>query len=1037
VSRFDLFIERPVLTWMLTLSLLVFGVLGYARLGVDQFPNLEFPVVTVIANLEGASPEVVEQDVTDVLEEYLTTIAGVRKMESDTRQGEATVRVEFELGVDLDVATQDVRDKVAQARYWLPKDAEPPIVIKEDPGDEPVVWIPVSSSRSTVETSEYVRNFIKPQIETIPGVAGGMIFGRLDREIRIWLDGEALRAHGLAATDIIAAVQREHVEVPGGRVQGPRVDYSVKTQAEFLSIAELEGLVVAWEDGAPIRLRDVGRVEDGAEDDRHVAHFDGVETIGIGVRKQSGANTVAVVDGAYEKLASIQHQFPSDYTYKKGADFSQPIRESVHETLFALVVGALLATFTVMVFLRRWRPTLIVALAIPISLIATFGVVWVLGYTLNTMTLLAMALAVGVVIDDAIVVLENIERHREGGEPPREAASKGTAQIAFAVTSATVAIAVVFLPVIFVEGIVGSFLAEFGATVASAVMISLLVALTLTPMLAARMTPPKPRPPGSLYHRLERGFDWLSQSYRRTLDLALKRRWTVLGVALLSFGVSCGLGLRLEREFFPAIDNGLFFVLFEAPEGSNIDTTAEFLTRNEDWVLAQPEVSGIFGGAGFSPGRGGGTNSGMMFVMLKSKQERERDVAELVVAAREALQRIPGQKVRVMDMSNMASNSGGGDFSFELRGNVELDELDRLADAFSAQLVEKGGYVDLDKSLKLGMPEVRVLPDREKAAALGIDARTLATTVQSMIGGLDVATFKEGGKRYDIRMRLEEESRREPAAIGRLYLRTRTGDAVELRNLVTIETGAGPATITRRDRQRAVTISGSLEGKKLGKAISEAEEIAASLLPEGVNLGLSGEAESYVESFEQFGVAMGLAILVIYMVLAAQFESLVHPFTVMLALPFAMVGALGALWMLDVSGQAGMTFNLFSLIGIILLMGLVTKNSILLVDYANQLRADGMDKLEAMRTAAPVRMRPVLMTALSMIFGVLPAAIGVGPGSESRAPMAVAVAAGMFSSTFLTLLVVPVFYVVLDDGIERLSAGLRRILGREPLRSGA
>jgi HAE1 family hydrophobic/amphiphilic exporter-1 len=1035
VNRFDLFIERPVLTWMLTLSLLVFGVLGYARLGVDQFPNLEFPVVTGLAKLEGASPEVVEQDVTDVLEEYLTTMAGVRKIESDTQQGEATIRVEFELGLDLDVATQDVRDKVAQARYWLPRDAEPPIVIKEDPGDEPVLWIPVSSSRPTVETSEFVRNYIKPQIETISGVAGAMIFGRLDREIRIWLDGEALRARGLAAGDIIAAVQREHVEVPGGRVQSRRIDYSVKTQAEFLSVAELENLVVAWEDGAPVRLRDVGRVEDGAEDDRHVAHFDGVDTIGIGVRKQSGANTVAVVDGAYEKLESIKHQLPADYSYKKGADFSKPIRESVDETLFALVAGALLATFTVMVFLRRWRPTLIVALSIPLSLIATFGVMWVLGYTLNTMTLLAMALAVGVVIDDAIVVLENIERHREEGESPKEAASKGTAQIAFAATSATVAIAVVFLPVLFIEGIVGSFLAEFGVTVASAVMVSLFVALTLTPMLAARMTPPKERAPGSLYHRLERAFEWLSASYCQTLDVALRRRWTVLGAALLSFVVTCGVGLQLEREFFPAIDNGLFFVLFDAPEGANIDTSTEFLTRNEDWVLAQPEVSGVFGGAGFSPGRGGGTNSGMMFVMLKSKGERDRDVAQLVVAAREALQQIPGQKVRVMDMSNMASNSGGGDFAFELRGNVELAELDRLADAFVAKLVAEGGYVDIDKSLKLGMPEVRVIPDRDKAAALGIDARTLATTVQSMIGGLDVATFKEGGKRYDIRMRLEEESRAEPEAIGRLYLRTRAGDIVELRNLVTIETGAGPATITRRDRQRAVTISGSLEDKKLGQAITEAEAIAKTLLPEGVNLELSGDAESYMESFEQFGVAMGLAILVIYMVLAAQFESLVHPFTVMLALPFAMVGALGALWMFDMSGRSGMTFNLFSLIGIILLMGLVTKNSILLVDYANQLRAAGMDRLEAMRTAAPVRMRPVLMTAVSMIFGVLPAAVGVGPGSESRAPMAVAVAAGMFSSTLLTLLVVPVFYVVLDDGIERLATRLRRSLGRAAVQS--
>jgi HAE1 family hydrophobic/amphiphilic exporter-1 len=1031
VSRFDLFIRRPILTWMLTLSLMVFGVLGYARLGVDQFPDLQFPVVTVMATLEGASPEVVEEDVTDVLEESINTIAGVRALESETAHGTTFIRVEFELGVDIDVAAQDVRDKIAIARFRLPEDVEPPIVVKEDFGDEPVLWVPIQADRPAVEVSEFVRTQVKPRIETIPGVAGVILFGRRDRAIRIWLDGDELRARGLASSDVVQAIQREHVEVPGGRVESERVEYTVKTDAEFRSVAELERLIVAWVEGSPVRLSDVARVEDGAEDPESVAHFDGVPTVGIGIRKQSGANTVAVVDEVYQRLEEMKPVFPDGYGFKPGADFSRAIRESVDETLFALVFGALLATLTVLVFLRRTRPTLIVAAAIPISLVATFGVMWMLDYTLNTMTLLAMALAVGVVIDDAIVVLENIERRREEGEAPLEAASRGTAQIAFAATAATVSIAVVFLPVIFVRGIVGSFLSEFGATVASSVMISLVVALTLTPMLAARMPPPKQRAHGSFYHRLERGFAWLSDHYSRTLEAALRHRWLTLGGALASFVVSIGIAGALDSEFFPPQDNGLFFVRFATPEGTTLSTSEEFLSRNEEWILSQPELSGLFSAAGVGGRRSQGSpNEGMMFAMLTSKSERERSVREMVEATRDALGRIPGQDVRIFDLSNMMSGPGG-DFAFDIRGNVDLVALDALADAFAARLTALPGYVDLDKSLKLGLPEVRVVPDRDRAGDLGVDARTLATTIQAMVGGIDVATFKESGQRYDIRLQLEAEDRARPESILALYARTRDGGVVELRNLVDVSTGAAPAVITRSDRQRSVTVSGSLEqGKRLGEAVVDARRIAADLLPEGVSLALSGDAEAFEESGRELAFALGLAILVIYMVLAAQFESLLHPLTVMLALPLAMVGALGALFALDVLGKPGMTFNLFSLIGIILLMGLVTKNSILLVDYANQLREEGVPREEAMRRAAPVRMRPVLMTALSMVFGVLPAAVGVGPGAETRAPMAVAVGAGMLSSTVLTLIVVPVFYVALEDAVEGLRAQLRRLPAR-------
>jgi HAE1 family hydrophobic/amphiphilic exporter-1 len=742
--------------------------------------------------------------------------------------------------------------------------------------------------------------------------------------------------------------------------------------------------------------------------------------------RKSGENTVAIVDEVFERLPAIRAVLPEGISIadtEGWVDFSKGVREAVEETQFALVFGALLAVFVVFVFLRRTRPTLIVAAAIPISLVATFGLVWMFGYTLNTMTLLGMTLAVGVVIDDAIVVLENIERHREEGASAQQAATHGTREIAFAATAATISVAVVFLPVVFVEGLVGSFLGEFGLTVAGSVMISLFVALTLTPMLAARMPPPVERAHGSIHQRLEVGFRRVEEGYRGLLDWTLAHRGRSVGIALGSFALALAFGSSLQTEFFPPTDNGIFFAQMEALPGTSIEATREYLKRDEQYMLEQPELVGMFSSVGAAGGRSVPLSyTGMIFGMLSSARERERDIFEVIGEARRRLGRIPGRSVRIFSLGETMSTQAE-DFVFELRGNLTLMELDRLADLLIDELSARPGYVDLDKSLKLGLPELRVVPDRQKAAALGVDARTVATTIQAMVGGVDVGVFKDAGHRYDIRMRLDAPDRADPDAIGRLYVRNQRGDAIELRNLVEVGMGAAPSAITRSDRQRAVAISGNLIEKPLGTAIVEAREIAARVLPANVNFELAGSAESMQEGMLQFGVAIGLAILAIYMVLAAQFESLVHPLTVMLALPLAVVGALGGLLI------TGNTLNLFSLIGILLLFGLVTKNSILLVDYANQLRAHGMDKLEAMRTAAPVRMRPVLMTALSMVFGVLPAALGIGPGAESRAPMAIATAAGMLSSTALTLLVVPVFYLLFDDAAEAVERALRRVTG--------
>jgi HAE1 family hydrophobic/amphiphilic exporter-1 len=1030
MNLIDVCIERPILTLMLILSLLVFGLLGYRQLGVDQLPNMEFPVVTITAQLEGAAPEVMEEDVTEVLEEHLNTIGGLRELRSQTFHGASVITAEFELERDLDQAAQDVRDKVSRARWELPKELEPPVVDKINLSSRPILWLPINSDRPPVEVTEFLKYSLKPALETIDGVASVELFGRRERAIRIWVDGDALRSRGLSISDLMAAVGREHVERPGGRVESSQIEYSLKTAAEFETVEQLADLIVAHVDGADVRLRDVARVEDGAEDPRMLARFNGGEGAGIGILKQSQANTVKIADQVRARVEEMRTALPSGISMPEWSqimDFSDSIRESVAETQFALIFGAVLATAVVWVFLLRLGPTLIVGAAIPISIIATFGVMWLAGATLNIMTLLALALAVGVVVDDAIVVLENVERHREMGEGPREAASRGTKEIAFAATAATFSIAAVFLPVVFVKGLVGSFLGEFGITVAASVIFSLIVALTLTPMLAARMPVREKVVHRGVVRRIELGLEQLDGIYRRILDWAFAHRGAVLGIAFASLVVALLFGMRLGAEFFPPSDEGRIFVLIETPPGTTLDGTLERLKQAEKWMLAQPDVHGLFAGVGVSGPEGPGSVNNAVFVsVLKPHGQRERSSHELMAAARAALGNIPGMKTRVFDPSMLFGGGGEGELEFSLRGNIELAELDALSDRFMRELRERRGIVDLHKSLELGLPEVRVLPDREKAANLGVDAASVATVVQASIGGLDIAKFKDAGHRYDIRLRLDAEERSDPSDIGRLYVRTRDGGVVELRNLMRVETGAAPAKITRLDRLRAVTISANLEGIPVGEAIRQIEELGASILPEGVSISFSGSAEAFLESVQQFTLAIGLSILIIYMLLAAQFESLLHPFTVMLALPLSMVGALGALFVLHEFGRPGMTINLFSLIGIILLFGLVAKNSILLVDYANQLRRQGMDKEQAMRTAAPIRMRPVLMTALSMIFGVLPAAIGVGPGAESRSPMAIVTGAGMLSSTVLTLLVVPVFYLVLDDAMEKLRARFAR-----------
>ena len=1029
MSLSDLSINRPVLTWMMALALATFGVLGFVRLGIDRYPDMEFPFVGVSVELEGAAPSAMEDEVVDPLEEAFATIEGVRHIRSESGQGQARVMLEFELEHDLDTAAQDVRDKLNASMRKLPKDVEPPSLGKADYSQFPIIFAPISSDLPATVTTEYVNKRIKPVLESIPGAAGVQMFGARERNIRIWIDPAALRARGLAVSDVLGALRREHVERPGGFVEGHAVEWALKTDAEFRSVAELENMIVSWDGEAPIRLRDVARIEDGAEDVRDATYMNGKPGVALGLSKQSKGNSVAIVDEFVRRMDEVRKHTPDGIQVSKTEGFldnTRVIRESFEETMIALLFGGALAVAVVFAFIRRFRPTMIVAAAIPLSIIATFGLIWVFDFTLNTMTLLGLTLAIGVVIDDAIIVLENIERHREGGETALGAARSGTREITLAACAATFSVAAVFLPVAFATGRMGAFLREFGITVSVAVMISLFVALSLTPMLAARMPPPKERAHGSIYHRLERWFHGLETGYRNVLVWTLAHRGKTALIAVGSIALAIAAGKQLPGEFFPVSDSGFILIKFRTPPGTSLEATEQILAQNQQWLLEQPETAAVFGRIGSDMMRMAGTNEGMVNARLVPLDQRSRSAQEIMRAARDALSQIPGQEVSIANPMGSAQY----EFEVEVTGNASLEELDQYASELIDRLRAGGGMVDLDKSLRLGLPEARVVPDRDKAAALGIDAATVAEIVQSMIGGLDVATFRDGEERHDIRLRMERQNRDSLESIGDLWVRARNGTLVDLRNVVKIEKGATAASISRTDRQRSVKVMGNLDGVPLDAAVARAQAIAAEILPPHLSLRLSGDAEAMKEAGQQFVLMLVLAVLVIYMVLAAQFESFAQPLIVMIALPFSMVGALGGLWL------GGMSLNLFSMIGIVLLIGLVTKNSILLIDYANQLRAEGRDPRDAITHAAPVRMRPVVMTALAMIFGVLPAALGIGPGAETRQPMAVATAAGMFSSTLLTLLVVPVFYLAIDD-LKRFLREPRVVLarGREIARS--
>ena len=1010
---------------MMISAFVVFGVTAYRSIGVSLFPDVDFPIVTVTVFYEGADAETVETEVTDRIEEAVNTISGIKTLRSESAEGIAQVFIEFHLERDIDVASQEVRDKVAGIRADLPQEIDPPVIEKFDPDSAPILSVVVSGPTSIRNLTVYADDVLKPRIESIEGVGSVRIVGGRDREIRVWLRVNDLRAHNLTAQDVINTLQAEHVEYPGGRIETENRELVVKTKGEVEEVPEFEELVVAYRDRNPIRVKDVAYVEDGMADFRSLSRLDGQRAVSLMVRRQSGTNLVTVAEEVKDRLDSIRKTLPEGYRIILAQDLSIHVNDSIEEAQGELLRGGILAVVVILIFLRNIRGSFVAAVTIPTTIIATYAFMLSMGFTVNMMSLLALSVSVGMIIDDSIVVLENSYRHMEEGKPRQEAAYAGIAEIGFAVVATSLAIGAVFIPVAFMKGLIGQFFYEFGLTVAFAVAMSTFIALTLSPMLCSRiLTVSKQH--GSLFNAMERFFTGIESIYGAALRFSLRHRFSIIIASVALFIGSLMLTPYIGKEFVPAQDEAQFNVQIEAPLGSSIDRTDRNLREIERRIHELPCVTNAFTTVG--AGQQERVNVASVLVQLTEKADRDLSQAEIMMLCRQSLADLTHLKISVEEIPRV---SGGGfraaPLQYNLRGE-NLEDIDQLA----AQVVERmravPGIVDVNTTYNAEKPEVSVIPNRERIADLGVNVQKIGSAALALIGGQEVTTFQDDGESSDVRVRLSAADRNRPDAILALPVRTGDGGTVEFRNLVDVEVGTGPVQIDRQDRARQITIMANLESSKpLASAIADVQRIEQEIgLPDGVTSAFTGAGDLMKESFENINFSLFLAIVLIYMILAAQFESFIHPFTIMLALPLSVGGAFGALLL------TGRTLNIFTMIGMILLMGLATKNAIILVDYTNALRGRGMSKDEAILTAGPVRLRPILMTAFSTIAGMLPIAIGLGAGAETRAPMGTCVVGGMFTSTMLTLIVIPVMYSLFDDISVGTGKLLSRIAGTQP-----
>jgi HAE1 family hydrophobic/amphiphilic exporter-1 len=1023
---------------MIVLSLVVVGAASYFKLGVDRFPSVDLPTVNVRVTLPGGSPQEVESLITQQVEEVVNTVDGIDELRSVSGAGTSFVMATFKLDRDLESAAQDIRDRVNTLGRRLPEDATPPVVQKFDNDSAPVLTISLSANRSIRELTELADKTVRIQLERVGGVGEVRVVGGLQRAINVWIDAERLAAYQIPITAIREALQRQNTDIPGGNVDTGREELVLRTLGRYTNPRDFDDLVIANVNGAPVRLKDVGHVEDGTKEQRSLARLNGVPTVTLDIRRQSGANTIEVINGIKRELPRLTSQLPEDVKLEVIRDQSRYIEAALHEIQTHLILGSILASLVVLAFMRSWRSTLIAAVAIPCSVISTFGMMRALDFTLNSVTMLALVLMVGVVIDDAIVVLENIFRFIEEKKmAAREAAREATRDIGLAVLATTLSLVVIFLPVSFMSSISGRFLYQFGITAAVAILVSLLVSFTLTPMMSSRLiTLSETGKGGHGQPASRRGFyRWIDEAYARMLAFAMRQRLPVAAVAVVVIVLSVPLYRAVKQEFIPTnVDEAEFEISINGPEGANLSVMNETITAMEKDILTTPGVRLLLAsvGGGFI----GGLNQGNGYVRIAPHSERVFSLGRLwtetkkgnplnafrgnytqqdvMLEVRRRLQKYAPMRISIRNSQSFNFGAGGRtDIDFVIRG-PELAALSEYAEKLAEEAERAGGIVDADTTLKLNKPEFRVQIDRERAADLGVDTSDIATSLRLMVGGEDQASRyrdESVNEDYDVQLRLTGVDRSDAATISRLYVPSSRSGLVRLDNLVKIHRDISPSRIDRLNRERQVSMRASVApGYALADRIEWLRKAATEMnMPAAYTTSVAGRARELERTFTEFIWAFILSIIFMYMILASQFESLAHPFTIMLSLPMSVPFAMLSIW-----GTGG-TLNLYSALGILVLFGVVKKNAILQIDHMNNLRAKGMERLEAIMQGNRDRLRPILMTTLALVAGMAPLALGTGPGAEERRSIAIVVIGGQTLSLLLTLIATPVAYSLLDD----------------------
>jgi len=1013
MSLADLCIKRPVFATMLITAVVVLGLFSYRELGVDLFPNVDLPTVTVTTTLKGASVEEMETAVTKPIEEIINTIDGIDELRSVTKEGISTITVQFVLEKNGDVAAQDVRDKVSTILSKLPVGTEPPVIEKFDIDAKPIMTIAVSGKRNLREVTEIAKKQIKEDIETLRGVGAVSMAGGRERAVNIYVDPDKLAAYNIPVSQVKRAIQAQNLEIPGGRVDQERRELVLRTLGRIGRVEDFNDLIVGNFQGRPIMIRDIGFVENGVVEPRSLSRLDGENAVQLIVRKQSGTNTVEVVDRVKARLQKLRGTLPPDIRTEVIIDQSRFIKASFETVRFHMILGAILVALTVLLFMRDWRSTVIASIAIPASIIATFTAMRYLGFTLNNITMLGLVLAVGIVIDDAVVVLENIFRHvEEKGESPGTAASKATREIALAVMATTLSLLVIFVPLAFMAGRVGRFFKSFGITVAFAVAVSLLISFTLTPMLASRFLKVRRKEKSSKENLF---YSWIDRSYGWILSWSLRNRWVivVMGIAVVLWTIP--LFQTVGKTFIPTDDQSEFEIIVQVPGGYTLEETDRLFRELEEKVKRFRGITHILTTIGDTTGRvkpgEGDVTSGSIYVRLVDLQARDYSQLDVMTDARKVFRDYPDLRVSIQGVNIFA---GGGvrtsDLEFNLRG-PSLERLQGYADKIMAGMRKAPGFVDVDTTLAVRKPELRAVIDRQKASEFGIQIEDIASTLQTLVGGEPVSKYEEDAEQYDVWLRAIKEKRDDPRAILDLTVPARNGQLARSANFVDLREAMGPSQIDRYNRQRKVTIvSNLLSSLPLGEAVERIRGMVKDLdLPSAYTADFTGRAKVLGETMTNFALAFLLSFIFMYMVLAAQFESFLHPVTIMLALPLTLPFALFSLILL------GQPLDIYAMFGLFMLFGIVKKNGILQIDYTNTLRAQGMGRDQAILEANHTRLRPILMTTLMLVFGMLPIALGQGPGAASRASMAKVIIGGQALSLLITLLITPVSYSLFDD----------------------